>query len=96
MLRARQNRRRERIIACLRLSGDYANLPFGEALPCRECLSCQPLGGGRPTSECQLERLAPPEMPALGEGGESEACPTHPREFEEGTWGGEGPVCRDR
>jgi MoaA/NifB/PqqE/SkfB family radical SAM enzyme len=39
------------------LSGDYASLWFGDALPCRDCYSCQPLGGNRQTSEHQINLL---------------------------------------
>lgn len=39
------------------LSGDYSNIPFGEALPCRDCYSCQPLLGDRQTSEHQIKQL---------------------------------------
>jgi len=39
------------------LSSDYSNLPFGEALPCKDCSSCQPLSGNRQTSEYQVRQL---------------------------------------
>jgi hypothetical protein len=35
-------------------SGDYQGLPFGAALPCPRCTSCQPLRGARQTSEHQI------------------------------------------
>lgn len=39
------------------LRGDYLNLPFGDRLPCKNCTSCQPLGGNRQTSEYQVNQL---------------------------------------
>jgi len=39
------------------LSGDYSTLPFGEALPCKDCYSCQPLLGKRQTSEYQIRQF---------------------------------------
>jgi len=40
------------------MRGDYSGLPFTDALPCKTCMSCQPLGGSRPTSEFQLAQLS--------------------------------------
>ena len=42
------------------LSGDYSGLPAADALPCRLCTSCQPLKGGRQTSEHQIRSLENP------------------------------------
>jgi MoaA/NifB/PqqE/SkfB family radical SAM enzyme len=39
------------------LSGDYSALPFVDALPCKDCYSCQPLSGNRQTSEYQIKQL---------------------------------------
>jgi MoaA/NifB/PqqE/SkfB family radical SAM enzyme len=39
------------------LSSDYSNLPFNDALPCKDCYSCQPLYGNRQTSEHQIRKL---------------------------------------
>ncbi len=39
------------------LSGDYSNLPFIEAVPCKDCTACQPLFGDRETSEHQIDQL---------------------------------------
>jgi len=39
------------------LNGDYSALHFGNALPCNNCYSCQPLSGDRQTSEYQLSHL---------------------------------------
>jgi MoaA/NifB/PqqE/SkfB family radical SAM enzyme len=39
------------------LSGDYSALPFEDALPCKDCYSCQPLSGNRQTSEYQIRQL---------------------------------------
>ncbi|MBU1201576.1 MAG: SPASM domain-containing protein [Nanoarchaeota archaeon] len=39
------------------LSRDYSALPFGDALPCKDCYSCQPLSGNRQTSEYQIRKL---------------------------------------
>ncbi len=38
------------------ISGDYSNLEFSDAMPCRECYSCQPLHGKRQTSEFQIKK----------------------------------------
>ena len=40
------------------LTGDYSGLPFADALPCKHCYSCQPLHGGRQTSEHQIRQLS--------------------------------------
>ncbi|MBU0461209.1 MAG: SPASM domain-containing protein, partial [Nanoarchaeota archaeon] len=39
------------------LSGDYSDLPFKDALPCKDCYSCQPLSGNRQTSEHQMKQI---------------------------------------
>jgi len=39
------------------LSGNYSALHFGNALPCKDCYSCQPLSGNRQTSEYQIRQL---------------------------------------
>jgi MoaA/NifB/PqqE/SkfB family radical SAM enzyme len=39
------------------LSGDYSDLSFSDALPCKNCYSCQPLYGNRQTSEHQIRQL---------------------------------------
>jgi MoaA/NifB/PqqE/SkfB family radical SAM enzyme len=37
---------------------DYANIPFRDVLPCKECSSCQPLNGNNQTSEYQVRQLS--------------------------------------
>lgn len=39
------------------LSNDYSKIPNSEALPCKDCYSCQPLFGNRQTSEHQIKQL---------------------------------------
>ncbi len=39
------------------LSKDYSALPFGDALPCKDCYSCQPLFGDKQISEYQVRQL---------------------------------------
>ena len=39
------------------LTGDYSRLDFRDALPCKDCRSCQPLRGGNQTSEYQVKRM---------------------------------------
>src|SRR3989338_933870 len=39
------------------LKGDYSNIPFSDALTCKDCTSCQPLFGNRQTSEHQIKQL---------------------------------------
>lgn len=45
------------------LTGHYEDLPFGAAMPCRTCTSCQPLFGQRQTSEHQIRQLPPLRPP---------------------------------
>jgi len=40
------------------LTGDYSRLGFQDALPCKDCRSCQPLRGGNQTSEYQIKRMS--------------------------------------
>ncbi len=39
------------------LSSKYSSLPFGDAPPCKNCRSCQPLQGKMQTSEHQIKQL---------------------------------------
>lgn len=45
------------------LDNRYSVLPFADAMPCRQCTSCQPLSGGRVTSESQIEKLRHEKRP---------------------------------
>ena len=39
------------------LTGDYSALPYADVLPCKDCFLCQPLYGGRQTSEYQIGQI---------------------------------------
>lgn len=39
------------------LSGNYSGISSNDALPCKDCYSCQPLFGGRQTSEHQIKQI---------------------------------------